>query len=671
MNNKLILSNDLLDELSDEDLYLLIDIIPQNNLLKYIKINSKGFKNEIKGFRLDKKSKIMYRLPKIYFNRIKKRDLNVIKFIDSHIGFCIDEVNKRIFEVTSDKGFLEKAVSDRDVSTGNFSKLIDIILDILEPKYLELFFKLMNYKLSDDQNDYIDKQIKEIAIKKQLEAEITNKLEEEYKSKIKNIESQYKEELSNQTKKIKEIKEKLDTVKMELFNEKKNSNLLSAKIEQIEIEKNNEISILENRIKELDFIIKKNEEEKIELRSSIEDKELITENLKNQLSMRYDEYSLLAQEKWNLENERLLNMQQSLKEECERLKKEKELLNEDIRILEIEKNQLENKLSEYKDIVARFIENIDKKLIEKALYDSLLKYNPHNSINILNKGNAVNDLCIIENQVSTSIKECSNIYDFADNIAVNLENVGIKDKADLIANYIIGILATGIIPLICGYRAREIATAISASYSGETPYIISLPNGYTNSKKLLEIYHMAKANVVLIEDAVGTMNENALMPLLRERSQERYQSRLLLLSTENIDSVKYMPPNLFNQVALVMVDEFDIYRNRGYEFSNARKVFEEFVLSDDFQSQYKEAKKVIKKLINNLKLGSPYEMLRSSIVAYSKRLSNFEAAINGYLRSELMFICKCHNTLVELEENIQKNQLGENLEEIVRGVLGE
>ena len=56
----------------------------------------------------------------------------------------------------------------------------------------------------------------------------------------------------------------------------------------------------------------------------------------------------------------------------------------------------------------------------------------------------------------------------------------------MVANYIIGILAANMSPLICGYKAREIAAAISISYSGETPYIISLPNGYTNSKELLK-----------------------------------------------------------------------------------------------------------------------------------------------------------------------------------------
>ena len=303
--------------------------------------------------------------------------------------------------------------------------------------------------------------------------------------------------------------------------------------------------------------------------------------------MKYDEYSVSAQERWNLENEELLNAQKSLDEECKRLGKTKMILNNSIRSLETEKNQLKDKITEYKNIVSEFIENIDEKLIEKALYDSLLKFDTNSLMQAQNTGCKVTDLYIKNNEISTNMEKCDNINDFAENIAINLENIGVKGTADEVANYIIGILATGMTPLICGYRAREIATSISASYSRETPYIITLPNGYTNSRELLELYNSAQSNVILVEDAVGTMNGNALQPLLRERSQKKFSSKLLLLATENIDSVKYMPPSLLNQVALVMINKYGMNKEIGYEFSDARNVLEEFTLSNNFKMKIK------------------------------------------------------------------------------------
>ena len=60
-------------------------------------------------------------------------------------------------------------------------------------------------------------------------------------------------------------------------------------------------------------------------------------------------------------------------------------------------------------------------------------------------------------------------------------------------------------------------------------------------------------------------------------------------------------------------------------------------------------------------------MLRSAITAYSKHLSNTKSALEEYLRSELMFICQSNNTISYLEQNIQRYQLGDSLDEIVRG----
>lgn len=665
MNKDFRLSKHFLDNLSDEELYLLINIVPKEQLLASIKKHPKKFKNETKGCRIDKDSRmLMDRLSNIYFNRMKKSDIDIINILNEDINFVINVVNRHIFEVTSNKDFFQEVISSNNINA--FDKLINIMLDQLKPEYIKIFFELTYNELSNEQNNYIDTQIETIMLKRKLREEISKELEEQYISKVRNIKNDYKKYSSNQDKIIKEIKEKLNTMDIRFFNEKNNSNLLKNEIKKINIEKKSEIDYLQKHINKLNCKIDKIEEENFTLKDNVQCKEFTIQNLEKQLNMKYDEYSFKAQEKWNSENKKLLSIQKNCYEECENLERVKMMLNSSIKVLKNERTQLEKKVSECRSIVSRFIENIDEKLIEKALYDSLVNLNTNNFIqasnNRLQKGS---DLYIKDNIVEKNIEKCKNIHDFSENIAVNLENIGIKDSTDKVANYIIGILAAGMTPLICGYKSREIATSISISYSGETPYIITLPNGYTNSKQLLEIYNSAKSNVVLIEDAVGTMNENALMPLLREREQKGFVSKVLLLSTENIDSVKYMPFNLFNQIALVMINKYGVNKNNHYEISNAQKVMKEFSLINEFEKEYK----IIKKLTYDLKLGSPYEILRAIIVAYSQELSNSKAAFEGYLNSELMFIGKCNNVLVDLEKNIQKHQLGESLLEIVRGGL--
>ncbi|HHY23373.1 MAG TPA: hypothetical protein GX527_03925 [Clostridiaceae bacterium] len=409
--------------------------------------------------------------------------------------------------------------------------------------------------------------------------------------------------------------------------------MLNNEIEKIKTEKSDEINKLQNHINKLNYKLNELEAERVGLKHSIQDKDSLIESLKNDLNMKNDEY-IIAEKKWNSQNERLLNEQKSLEIKCKDLVQAKIMLDSSIKELETEKAQLEDKLSGYK--------------------------NPTQTQSIKN---ITTNLYIKRNKIEDSPRNCNNINDFAENIATNLESTGIKDIDNVVANYIIGILAANMSPLICGYKAREIAAAISISYSGETPYIISLPNGYTNSKELLEIFNLAETNVVLIEDAVGTMNENALMPLLREKSEKGFSKKLLLLSTENLDSVKYMPTNLLNHVALVKINKYRANKKTGFEISDSREVLEQFIVLNSFKYE----SRIIKRLLHGLNFDSPYEMLRAIIVAYSSKLSNSKADLRGYLRSELMFICKCNNTVDVLEENIQKYQLDKNLMKIIRG----
>ena len=109
------------------------------------------------------------------------------------------------------------------------------------------------------------------------------------------------------------------------------------------------------------------------------------------------------------------------------IRQNKRQLSENIQILKSKHQQMEDKLSEYRKVVSSFIENIDRNLIEKALNDSLL-YSPSNY-------KVSSNLFVKSNKLASDIEECSSIHDFAENIAVNLENIGVRKVADDLANY--------------------------------------------------------------------------------------------------------------------------------------------------------------------------------------------------------------------------------------------
>ena len=183
MNNRIKLSDDFLNKLSNEEIYLLINIIPNEILLDPIKKYPKEFRNETRGCRIDLKSKmLMHRLPKIYFNRIKNGDGNIINIVKMNTNMGINVVNDHICKITSNEKFLKETIASNDID--KFAKLMNIILDVLKPEYIKLFFKLIDQELSDEQNNYIDTKMQIIILEKEIREEISKELEQEYEEKI-------------------------------------------------------------------------------------------------------------------------------------------------------------------------------------------------------------------------------------------------------------------------------------------------------------------------------------------------------------------------------------------------------------------------------------------------------------------------------------------------------
>jgi hypothetical protein len=226
------LSNDFLEMLSDEELYLLIDMLPYKPFFELIKNNPKEFKNETMGCTMNISSNMLKkRVPDILFNRIKRHDIPITNTVTRNTNTIISIVNKHIFKETSDEYFLEKTIESNDIN--NFIKLIDIILDVLKPEYIKLFLKLIGKELSDEQNDYIDTGMEITVMKKEIEHKVRKELEEEYRDQISEIEKIHRTEIANQVEKTKEIKEKLIAIEAELSDKKEHLNLLNNEIEKI------------------------------------------------------------------------------------------------------------------------------------------------------------------------------------------------------------------------------------------------------------------------------------------------------------------------------------------------------------------------------------------------------------------------------------------------------
>ncbi|MBU3191748.1 hypothetical protein K9O30_20520 [Clostridium bowmanii] len=642
--------------LSDEELNLLINMIPKGELFELIKDNQKKYKKEIAGFRVDIKHFPTKLLHNIYFNRFKKGDYGIIKKINLSAYIIVNDINDSIIKDTSNEDYFSEPVKGNDINA--FASLIEKILVELKPENIKLFFKLMGHELTVVQNDFIDKDIQRILIKEDLSVKIKKDLQ----GKVTELNLCHKNKISILEDEIIDLGNQLKLAKEEIIKELKHSSESAYKFNYIEEIANIKAEKLVDNITQLNKRIKTLMVEISNQVNTIDEKDIQINFLNEKLNLEFKEYSVALKEQWEKENKVLLNKNSELDNDCIKLRKEEKRLNSDIELLI-------GKVDYYNLIVEKYIQNIDKNIIINALNSSILKSGVKINDREISNRDSISRPYTKINVKCEKLSDCQEIDTFSENIANNLEKLGVGNISDEIANYIIAIFASGLTPLICGYKSREVATAISTAYSGETPYIITLPNGYTNARELTEIYCESSASSILIEDALGTMNENALLPLLRDKSQDDLVQKILILSAENSDSVKYMPKSFFNYIALVSIDKFSSTKKEEYIYSNAQGVLEKFIDNENFDVELKK----IKKLLRGLKLGNSYKTLRASIVAYSKRLSNIKDAIQGYARCELKMVCEYNGLYDEIEKNINSNkgEFENRLIEIIRGNFDE
>ncbi|MDQ2085213.1 hypothetical protein RBH29_02025 [Herbivorax sp. ANBcel31] len=651
--NKSISENNVLDKLNEEELQLLIDSLPPASIISIVKKYPKHFREVTRGCTITTKSNLLFKkVRNTFYKDALEGNMFTIDLINDYANFQITTVKEAV-EKAKDKKYFNKVLVNNNIN--DFGDLIEIILDFLKPEYIKVFFKLINHELTDEQEEYIKYDMRFKLEAKKLKGEIESDLSDSFKIQLSDVKRKHKNEINKILVKNKEFQKQLKAKEQEI-------NKLKEKNNEEEKKYTEKIAKLQKEIEMLNSSILKSEEIKFNLKKDLDNRNQTVKELNKSLEKRYRDFSEEAYKLWKIENQMLLKSQEKLNNTCEELKNKENKIEDEIKILEKKKLELENKVYEYNLTISEFVNNIDERLIEKSLEDSMIKL-------ISNK---TTDSCvrtvlpyIKENIKAENIEKTKDINDFTECIAENLENIGVKCKVDEIANYIVAILASGMIPLICGYKSRDIASAISTAYSGEIPYIITLPSGYTNSNELIEIYNLAKTNAVLIEDAVGTMNENSLLPLLRGKTEHGADDKLLMISTENEDSIKYMPKNLLYYLAIVSIDKFGIVKKRDFIFANSRKIFYKFCQLNSFEKEYK----TIKKLLCKSNFSSSYLVLRAIIIAYMNKFSDIKESFEIYVESELRVLCDAEEIYEQIEKNIinHSNILDKYLIHVLKG----
>lgn len=638
-------------------------MIPKEVLLQPIKRNSKEFKKEIAGARLDGKSKILEdKLPKIYHEYILKGDRVLIRHLKEAVEVIVSTIDNKIIKVTKENEFVKNVLD----SKGNeqFAKLIDILLDELKNEYIPLYFKFIGHQLTDDQKYYLDNDLKIVIKVKSEKTKITNELSEMFEKRIAQIEKTHNDEIKNLNYSIQVLELSNQNTKKELADEEQRSNSLSAELQLANTQERNTEEIFENELRKLKFIISSQNDENNLLKEDISKKCEVIEELERTIRLEYERISAEARKQWEENNGNLLNTQRDLTEKCKALRELEEKHQMNIEFLISENSNLEKNIASQSEIM----KSMETKFAQGIFDASMNRVFSENKFNELTtSSDSINRPYVRESKQFGIDLVCENIEDFSGQILTNLESIGVnREVAAEVTDFMIGILSSGITPLICGYKSREIATAVSMAYCGQAPSIITLPVGYANANEILEIFHNSNSDTVLIEDAIGTLNENTLLPLLREKLEAGFQEKLLFLTTENTDSIRYLPNNFLNYFAILRVERFRPVKEIKYHSSDAKNVFQEFTAECNSSQEMK----LVKNLTSNLGFGQPYTLSRANIISYTHRVSgDIGFTLESYMRAELAFLAMLQNKQIELEKNIQENNFSDSLKEIARGIL--
>ncbi len=674
-----MIQQNILKQLDVEERKIAIDLLPKHVVVEFIKKNSKKI-SEVKGLRLDTKSqRLLQMIPNILLKRVDQSDKVTTMFIDSVLEKKINGIYNNINEQVGKTEFVQSVFTDEKEES--YGQVLELLMDRIEPDNIMVFLKLSGIDLKIEQQKALEKDINLLILKKELKEQIYEELncllQVRYKEEVRGLEENYRKSIRVQKSKYEEAKNRIKEQEANIKKgqeraqeserrceqQQKEMVFLKKAIESLEDKYENKIKQLNKSLNDKEAFI-----EQLNIKNNvwaqvIKQKELHIEEIQQHLEVGYEEFSTQYLERWQIENQFLLNKKEKLAVEIKDLEKQHEEIKKSIQIIVSKKEEVEEKLSQYNEQVENFAENIDQKIIQSALEKSM--------INIKLKDATTHSLNQVKPYIKQAIqgqniKHCDDIEVVSSNIAANFTQVGIRDKDEKFSDYIVSVIAARRVPLVVGYGARNIVRAISAACVGEMPAIISLPSGFNDVDEPINLYHTIEAKAVLIEGVIGQLNESAILPLLRDYTEDTENDKLLFVTCEDIDSIKFLPSYLLEYMALVQIENMRPRLSPQYNYSDGIKILEEFRSNvTNVDEEYIK----MQRLLKGVKISLGYMMTRTMILAYIHRLRNIQKSLECLIIVEIKWIGQHYEIGDQIEENIISNKRDFSIE-LERTVVG-
>jgi hypothetical protein len=409
---------------------------------------------------------------------------------------------------------------------------------------IALYFKIIEYKLTDEQLSYIENELPKRLEMIELENRIKEKLILDFNEEKKRIRTEQEEVINRKNEEINEIKIILDSTVQDF-----ETKLLEVKIKNKELNIGLENSEMDYREKKASLQKKLREEtskfEKLENKLKIKENEI--NELSRIIDLKQEKFNMLAADRWLEENEELINEKENIKLATNTLANKHREISEELNLLTDEKVYMEGKitslktkskeyLEDLKDVMGYVNQKSNKSISEKSILEI-------DSIQLIYDEDTVIDT----------------IPDYINDLSDNLIECGIGiEHSRGVAEYIYATFINNMGLLLVGYNSRKIANGISSLTCGMTANILSLPLGFNDSKELITSVNNSESKVILIENAVDNISESIYLPLIKQNTD-----KLLIFSIESKENIHLLSNSLFNYLTVLNIDPILDFENQG------------------------------------------------------------------------------------------------------------
>lgn len=628
------MDENILNELTDEDIQILCKNADLDMMMAPIKYNGKQYAKYVAQVgRLDKKSVLAQKnLPRIAFELYRKGDRKYYEII----AITAENTKKLLKKMLNE--FMGNKVKPQDLQVftiDDYKKLFAEVVKSADASLdLDLFFlqiRMYAINISGEMRAELKNEWSRWEEIRSFIKELLNKEKEEAEKKeteLSKLFTREKEELKN---KVAELQKEINLLQVDIDSKNIDIAALISKNESMYNEEKRQVDVIKSKDTEIDEL-------KLKLNEVKENFSDINEKLNTKENDIYREVQAL----WQKENEKKLNESKKLEDKIFQYLK-------NINELEERSERLKSKIKEWDGYIETYFDKIDQKIIEHSI-DSILYQKCCGSFSEVAavSGNIVKSspLYIEKGYKVANAKECKDYEEYIEIVETNLSIAGDKMQDSIMSDCFNSAIDAGLHPLICGFGARHIALALIAARYAEKSEIISLPVGFNNTQELVTLLSNVQTNSIIIEDAFGTMNENLLLPILRDTN-----GKIVILTTESTESLKYLQKHFYNYIQLIAIDRYTNSRVDDFTYSNADKLF-----NKQFYSGNERGHKLARFIFNGIGADSAYVLRRGNILCElidENKGNSEEEALNKLFMTELKWINNEEDAGV-IEENIQK-----------------